>query len=301
MVFLEHDYDSAPASRVNRWWAAWGAGGSVSLPLVMVSSGHAISNGQVDYASTYRAMVQGELARPPQAGLTAYWRRVGDVIRGYLRLTNLSGVTLYSAANAAKVHLLVWEDARVGVTGRYVRAAASADMLVPLASGATTTLTLEGKPPAAVNWDKLHTLTLVDYQPEGGTRPYDMLQAALALPAELTVSPAEVQLQLSRVEPAANETALGLAGPHVLTWSATSDAPWLTVSPATGAVPAQVTARALAASLGAGAHTGHITFIATSADGLSFTKTVIVTATSPDPQPRLRRRILRSTTPGQMF
>ena len=38
VVFIEYDVDNPPGNRVSRWWAAWGSGGSVYLPLIMVDS-----------------------------------------------------------------------------------------------------------------------------------------------------------------------------------------------------------------------------------------------------------------------
>ena len=58
--------------------------------------------------------------------------------------------------------------------------------IVPaLATGASATFILEKGDLTGVDWSKLHYLALVDYQAGGVAllEPYDVLQAAFALPA----------------------------------------------------------------------------------------------------------------------
>src|SRR5512136_2137378 len=82
VVFLEEDVDNPPYDRYGRWWDAYG-GSSAALPMIMVDSGHQISNGPLDYYNAYKAMVDSELRRPAEARIEAYFRRVGDHIRVY--------------------------------------------------------------------------------------------------------------------------------------------------------------------------------------------------------------------------
>jgi len=197
VVFLEQNVDAPLGNRIGRWWAAHGPG-SASLPLTMVDSGHQISNGYLGNPgayNTYKAMVDAELIRPPQADLAADGRRVGNRMHFDVELTNLSGVAL-STSNSATVHALVYEehtpvDPNVDhITGRIVRAAVSTGVSPALAHGATAVFTLEtAELSNVVDWGKVHTIVLVDYRPAGSSGAYDVLQAVSAdtTPA-LTVS-----------------------------------------------------------------------------------------------------------------
>lgn len=193
-MFLEHDADHPLGSRYSRWWAAFGSGGSVSLPMIMVDSGHQISNGYLSFHDVYRGLVDAELARPAKAHIRASCGRVGNRMRVTGQLTNLSGVTLSSAANGATIHLIVYEDAHVADTDRYVRAALSTAIASGLADGATRAFTLETADLAGVDWNKLHAVVLADYRPAGTSGPYDMLQAARADGAALSDAIAAVQV-----------------------------------------------------------------------------------------------------------
>lgn len=177
VVFLEQDLDHLLGDRYGRWWKAYGGGGSVTLPLVMVDSGNQISNGRVDFYSTYKAMVDAALARPPQAEIEFSSQRSGDTLDFNIQLTNLSGVTLSYSSNWATVHAIVYEDAHVGVTDRIVRAAVFTRISPALAHGETRTFTLRTEL-SGVDWNKIHPIVLVDYRPGGSSGAYDMLQAA---------------------------------------------------------------------------------------------------------------------------
>ena len=91
MVFIEQNVNATIGARYNRWWAAYGAGGSVGLPLVMADSGHQFSTGVVAYSSVYRGMVDAELARPAAADVAANAWRVGSRYRVSARVVNRSG------------------------------------------------------------------------------------------------------------------------------------------------------------------------------------------------------------------
>jgi len=177
VVFLEQDVDRPIGDRISRWWTAYGTG-SAYLPLVMVESGKEISSGSVNYATVYGSLVDQELARSPEAEIVAFVQRVGDTQRIWATLTNLSSTTLSSAANQATVHVLVWEDKKVGTTGRIVRAAPFVALASALAPGATASFTLTTPALAGVDWSRLHTLVAADYRPQGRIGAYDMLQAA---------------------------------------------------------------------------------------------------------------------------
>ena len=80
-------------------------------------------------------MVEDALTRPPQARIEVERQRVGDGFLFAVRLTNLSGVTL-GADNAARLHAIVYEEAHVADTDRFVRAAGSV-AIAALAPGET--------------------------------------------------------------------------------------------------------------------------------------------------------------------
>ena len=287
------DVDSPLGERISRFWAAYRGGSAVYLPLVIADSGHQVSNGSVSFATTYRRMVDNELGRPPLAEVEAYSRRVGNAVRVWARVTNTSSATLSFARNGAAVHALVWEDAMVGVTSRMVRAASWRSVLTDLAPGEVATFTLETLSLANVNWDKVHTLVAVDYRPGGATGAYDMLQASVASPAELAVAPETLRLADDPGNPSARAAVAELRGPHVLSWTASTDSPWLAVTPGAGALPAQATVSLIAEVFPGGTQTGRVTFTATSGDGLSSSAVVVVSAERVSPPHPLRRRLRR--------
>jgi hypothetical protein len=175
VVFIEYDVDNPAGNRISRWWAAWGSGGSVYLPLIMVDSGNQISNGSVAFAQRYRAMVDAALQRPATARLEVDRERVGNSFHFEITLTNLSDVTL-SAANNATLHVIVYEEAHESETDRWVRAATYRP-ISNLPQGDTASFTVEITPPGVVDWNNVHSIVLADYRP-GGTGAYDMLQAS---------------------------------------------------------------------------------------------------------------------------
>jgi hypothetical protein len=293
VVFLENDVDRPLGQRIDRWWAGYGAGGVVYLPLSMVGSGHAVSSGSADFHTVFAGMVDAELERAPEAEVEAYARRVGNAVRVYVRVVNRSEDALASAVNAATVHALVWEDRKVGVTSRALRAAPAAAVAGPVFPGGACTATLDTAALAGVDWTKLHTAALVDYRPGGAAGAWDMLQAALAPAPDLIATPASLAATLHAGSPEERVGTIALRGPYVLSWTASTDALWLAVTPGAGSVPAEVEVRVLRDRLPAGVQQGHVTFTATSADGMSFTRTVTVNAELAGPQLRMRRRVVR--------
>lgn len=297
MVFLEMDVDHRVGDRYTRWWAAFtGNPASVLLPLVMADSGHGLSYGQVAFATVYRAMVNAELARPPEGRVEAWSRRIGDGLRIYARVTNLSGDTLAAAANEAAVHALVWEDVHVGVTNRTIRAAPYTAVGAPLPAGASLALTLDTGAMAVSDWDNgVHAVVFADYRPLGHTGPWDMLQAAIAAPAALLAAPQELDFTVVPGQPASAAATVALAGPHVVTWSAAADVPWLEVTP-TGGLPGEATVTVRIADLPAGPQFGTVTFEGSSADGLWLRCAVPVQAVlgaAPPAGHQVRRRLLQ--------
>jgi hypothetical protein len=265
-ILLEYDYDRFATGRVSRFWAARPS--AVYLPLVMAGSGYRTSTGQVDYERDYRAMIEAELARSPEAAVGAYWRRFGDAVRAYVRVTNLSASPLTTAEEGA-IWVVAWENARIGVSDTWVRGTAFRALTESVAPGATLAATVDTASLAGADWERISSVALVERRP-GGAGAYDMLQAAVAEPAALAASP--VALTLTAAEPAAE---VALAGPYVLTWTAAADVPWLAVSPTAGALPGTATVSLVAAVLPAGGGTGQVRFEA-AGDGMSFSATVSV-------------------------
>jgi hypothetical protein len=174
VVFLEYDVDDPPGDRISRWWAAWGGGGSVILPLVMVDSGNQISNGYVSFYQRYRAMVEDALQRPARARLEVERERVGDSFQFQIELTNRSDSAL-SSTNSATLHVIVYEENPIADTGRWVRAA-TAQPIANLPPGETQSFSVE-IPLQGVDWSRLHSVVLADDRPDGPDGAYDMLQA----------------------------------------------------------------------------------------------------------------------------
>ena len=150
--------------------------------MIIVDSGHQVQSGVVPYHDTYKSLVDQELVRAPQATIQATWKRAGDKVQFVVQIKNQSGVSLSFAQNKAAVHAIVYEDKEVGVTSRYVRSAVFQNINTSLAPGASATFTLNTPDLLGVDWNKLHFLALVDYQPVSSPA-YDMLQAAVAQPA----------------------------------------------------------------------------------------------------------------------
>ncbi len=264
--------------RYDRWWAAYTGGRTAYLPLVMVDSGHQISsNFQSDFKATYRALVDAELVRPPQAEIEAYVRQVGIRARVYARVVNAAGTPLSAERNLATLHALVWEDARVGVTGRIVRAAPWTGISPEVVSGGEFKATLETPNLPSVNWNALHTAVLADYVPGPGPA-YDMLQSAVAEPAGLFIEPKTSTLAIDAGSRVDRNVPLRIRGPYVLSWTAVTDSPWITVSPDSGSVGVQPSLTVAAATLSPGWQEGAATFTASSEDGMSFARTVVVRA-----------------------
>ena len=262
MVFIEYPVDSAPWSRNSRFWAAHG-GGSVTLPEIIVDSGHQYTNGYEDFYKVYKGMVDAELARPPQAAIDARWWRNGNRVQFDARLTNLTGATLSASRNDATVHAIVYEDAHVADTDRFARAVAFAAVSDDLAPGATADFSLVTPELVGVNWDKLHFLVLADYRPTGASGSYDMLQAAVAVPAAFDAIPDTYSFLVDPASPANQSFQVRFSGPDSLTWSATTDVPWLSVTPASGLVAAHPIVSLKEGMISAGWQEGHVNFTTT--------------------------------------
>jgi len=267
-ILLGYDVDSFRVGRLDRFLASEPT--AEYLPLVMVGSGYRTSSGAVDYEAVYRSMINEELARPPRAAVFAYWRRVGDAMRTYVEVRNL-GATDLELDREAAIWLIIYENTSIGVSSTWVIATGKRYLPYDLAPGETATMIMETPPMPGIDWNQMIGLVLVEDRPDP-VGAYDMAQAAEVLPADLSTEPDH--LVMSPYRPTAEVV---LKGPHVLSWSAASDVPWIEVTPSSGTVPTTVTLT-LRPELRPPSETeGSVSFTATG-DGMSFSTTVRVAA-----------------------
>ena len=244
----------------------------------MVGSGYRSSSGSVAYESVYRGMINDELARAPQAAVTAYWRRVGNTMRFYTEVTNTGDRNLREDQEAA-IWVIVWENSHIGVSETWVWRTVRQTLTGVLRPGESVSEVINTPVLIGVNWNRLAGLALVENRP-GGTGRYDMLQAAEAVPASFNALPDRLTLNLR--QPAAEVV---LEGPHVLSWTASADVEWLRATPASGTGRSAVTVFLVPGTVApANANTGSITFEAVG-DGMAFTETVEVTVGMPVRRP----------------
>ncbi len=280
-ILLEYHFDEYRRGRVERFSRA--APNAPYLPLVMVGSGAGTSHGPVEYESEYRALLGNELARPPQAAITAYQRRLGDSIRIYVTAQLLGDDPL---ADDPSIWAILWEDAGIGVSNTWVRSTVRAPVETPLAHGERILAVLDSPQLSQIDWGRLRALVLLEHINDSSDC-YDMLQAAVAEPADLQLSTGRLQLTPERPT-----VEISLSGPHVLGWTATPNVPWLEVVPDNGLLPAEVTVRLHGKSQPRSAATASIRFDA-SGDGMSFTK--VVAGTFAGSTRRVGRRVAPAT------
>ena len=266
-VLLEYDYDVFPYGRQDRFWAS-GASASY-LPLVMVGSGYCTSSGAEDYEPAYRSMINDELARPARATVSAYWRQAANAMPAYVEVRNL-GATDLEIDNDAAIWLIAYENASTeGVSTMWVRSTAQRYLPYDLAPGETATVVIDTPAMSGVDWSRMAGLVLLEDRPGGGGA-FDMVQAAEALPADLSAAPDHLVMSLYR--PVAEVV---LTGPHVLSFSASSDVGWIEVTPSSGTVPTTVILTLRPELRPASATEGSVSF-ATTGDGMAFSATVSV-------------------------
>ena len=264
-VLLEYDYDGFRYGRQDRFWATGTS--ALYLPLVMVGDGYRTSSGSVDYEAVYRSMINAELARPPRASVSAFWRREANAMRAYVEVRNLSDTDLEIDQDSA-IWLIAYENASTGVSSTWVRSTAHRFLPFDLAPGETSTIVLDTPSMSGANWGRMAGIVLVEDRP-GGAGAYDMLQATEALSAGLAASPDHLV-----VVSAGSGAEVVLTGPHVLSWSATGNVPWIEVTPSSGdGLPATVTLTVRADLRPPREREGTVSFSA-SGDGMTFSTTV---------------------------
>ncbi|MEE4270504.1 MAG: hypothetical protein V2I67_02445 [Thermoanaerobaculales bacterium] len=230
-VLLEYDFDDFGGNDViNRFWAA--DPDASYLPLVMVGSGYRTHSGyHADHYEVYSGLIADESARAPRADVEAWWRRSGDLVRCYASVHNTSDEAL-QVNQSAEAWFITYEKARIGVSDTWVRSATRKRFAADIEPGETADLEVEAVVSTMGDWQRAGFLFLVDDRPSGGNARFDMIQAAEARPATLEAAPES--LVLSTGAPTAELT---LRGPHVLEWTAETDAAWLQIEPASGRVP----------------------------------------------------------------
>lgn len=292
VVFLEDAIYGAKGDRITRYQAV---GNAWYFPFIMVNSGRQHAEGpQTDFLAKYKGMVDAEKSRVALVEVSAWHRRVGNAVKLYVDVRNTTSATLGPNSFPTFAHGIVWEATKVAETNRYVRAALASAAPV-IGPGGRAGFTLETAELTGVDWDKLHTLAIVDYKPGGITgSTYDILQAAHAQPAAFSTSTTEMSFTFPGSTPSAQ---IRFAGPHVLQWSASSDRPWLDVAPRTGPLASAAVVTIDESFLHVGEQTGTLTFAATSADGMSFSAEVEVAATLSTP-PRLQELPGVASAPG---
>ncbi len=265
-VLLEYDYDTFLYGRQDRFWASGAS--AYYLPLVMVGSGYRTSSGVVDFDRVYPGMIDAELARPPRAVLTAFWRRAGNAMRAYVEIENPGPADL-QVDREATLWVIAYENAAIGLTGTWVRTTALWRLPFDLAQGERVTGVVDTPPMSGVNWDRMAGLVLIEDR-LGSSGAYDLLQAADAPPAGLIVEPDRLV-----VSALGGDAEVAVRGPHVLTWSAASNVAWLEVTPQEGTLPAGVTVTLRPELRPLNAADGLVTVTA-SGDGMAFEEKVSV-------------------------
>lgn len=184
VLFLEQNDYEPVGNRIDRFWNAYG-GTSASVPKVVIDSGYRVASGhQPDYRVAYRKLINEALERPPKADVSATYQVEGNTALVTVQVTNYSEQVL-GELNFAAVTAIVYQNARIVHTHRFVRAAVELPIRSPLAVGATATYRLRAEIDPTVPWDQCRIVALVDYQPDLASSRYDMLQAALAVPSTL--------------------------------------------------------------------------------------------------------------------
>jgi hypothetical protein len=196
VIFLQYEIGSTQASaRVDRFMAAWQFEKSprdtqADTPYTMVDSGQAISWGERDYQREYRTMIDDELPRPPSALVYAHREMPSpSTIDVKVQVTNLSTTTLQTAINGAMLHIVVFEGTKALKTGSDIYATRQATFDEPLVRGDTRQFDFSFTGLRGVNLARTDVLAMVDYQPPWEYGRWDMMQAAIAVGADLPAVP----------------------------------------------------------------------------------------------------------------
>ncbi len=262
-ILLEYDFDLFRNGRIDRFFATGVS--APALPLVMVGDGYRTSSGYLsNYESTYRSMINAELAREPEAHIQAYWQRIGSVARVWVHATNLAGRTLKVSQETA-IWGIAWEDAMIGVSQTWVRGANRWATTTDFPADETIDSVFLIPVQAETSWNNISCLALLENRTAQMGR-YDILQAAVALPSGLYLRDKTVSVNNGR-----RSAEIKIEGPHVLSWSAESTAPWLEVTPSGNHLPDSITVT-LVPELRPPAATTAVVVITASGEGMEFSE-----------------------------
>ena len=243
VVFLEYVANASVGDRQSRFDAAWGPHG-YAFPMIMLSSGHRVTQGPENFYPIYKAMIEAELPRPAVVEMDAWQQQVGTVMRVWVNLRN-TGAFQLDTANQATVWAIMWDQGTTGVTGMYVRAAKKAAVEPGAPPGGQAGFIFDLPMPVGIDPSRLQTVVLAEYRPGGAAGAFDMLQAVRPVAPGLTLSPVALQLALPFGTGVAE---VRLAGPQGLEWTAMPHVPWIEVTPDRGslATPARRSRAAVA-------------------------------------------------------
>jgi hypothetical protein len=186
VLMLEYNVDGTRGwTRPARWWTAFGAGGSATLPLIDVDSGFRTTMGSVDFGKVYKRMIDEALRRKAGVDLLAAYKVVNNDVVVTMRVTNRAGVTL-SSGNATTLNAVIWLEKKILHTGRTAVAEQVNGLCgKPLLNGETATCVVTMKDKAKDLGTAGQVLAIVDYRPNNNTGPYESLNAAHAIKGEL--------------------------------------------------------------------------------------------------------------------
>lgn len=256
------------------------SGGGTYVPEAMIDSAHEFETGAgSDVYDVYRGMVNRSLSRDVTADITATYARTENTVTIKATITNNSAVTL-SVQNKAAVQAIVYEDYRQSKTNHAGRGSAKTDISY-LRPGRSETFMITVTLSGVVDYNNLHYIVLVDYKTAAkDTGVYDQLQAAIAVPGDVTpplafnASPTSLSFDIKTGDTTMPTGQISLTGGAGQNWTATADKDFVQISPSSGSVPGTLTVAIDKTKLVIGTQTALILFSDTA--GL-YERAVLVT------------------------
>lgn len=223
------------------------SGGGTYVPEAMIDSAHEFETGAgSDVYDVYRGMVNRSLSRDVTADITATYARTENTVTIKATITNNSAVTL-SVQNKAAVQAIVYEDYRQSKTNHAGRGSAKTDISY-LRPGRSETFMITVTLSGVVDYNNLHYIVLVDYKTAAkDTGVYDQLQAAIAVPGDVTpplafnASPTSLSFDIKTGDTTMPTGQISLTGGAGQNWTATADKDFVQISPSSGSVPGTLT------------------------------------------------------------
>ena len=241
------------------------SGGGTYVPEAMIDSAHEYETGAgSDVFNVYKGMIDRSQARTATADITATYERTDNTVTIKTTMTNNSSVTL-SVQNKAAVQAIVYEDYHQSKTNHAGRGSSKTDISY-LSPGRSETFIITVSLSGVVNYDNLHYVVLVDYKTSGTntTGVYDQLQAAIAVPGDVTpptafvVSPASLSFDLKTGDATMPSSQINIAGGSGQNWTATTENDFILLSPTSGSVPGTINLTIDKSKLVIGTQTGMV-------------------------------------------